>query len=93
VAIVPIAVLIAIFQERVVGGLTQGGLKGDRHGRQETSLRHHRCGSMGREHIENIRAMGGAVVTAVADPTAASRQQASELLDGRCNSSRITSTC
>ena len=27
VAIVPIAVLIAIFQERVVGGLTQGGLK------------------------------------------------------------------
>jgi myo-inositol 2-dehydrogenase / D-chiro-inositol 1-dehydrogenase len=41
------------------------------------------CGSMGREHIENIRAMGGAVVTAVADPTAASRQQASELLDGQ----------
>jgi multiple sugar transport system permease protein len=28
VAIVPIAVLIAVFQERVVGGLTQGGLKG-----------------------------------------------------------------
>ena len=28
VAIVPIAILIAIFQERVVGGLTQGGLKG-----------------------------------------------------------------
>ena len=28
VAIVPIAVLIAAFQERVVGGLTQGGLKG-----------------------------------------------------------------
>jgi multiple sugar transport system permease protein len=28
VAIVPIAVLIVIFQERVVGGLTQGGLKG-----------------------------------------------------------------
>jgi myo-inositol 2-dehydrogenase / D-chiro-inositol 1-dehydrogenase len=27
------------------------------------------CGSMGREHIENIRAMGGAVVTAVSDPT------------------------
>ena len=27
-AIVPISVLIAIFQERVVGGLTQGGLKG-----------------------------------------------------------------
>ena len=28
VAIVPIALLIALFQERVVGGLTQGGLKG-----------------------------------------------------------------
>lgn len=28
VAIVPIAVLIAVFQDRVVGGLTQGGLKG-----------------------------------------------------------------
>lgn len=28
VAIVPVAVLIAIFQERVVGGLTAGGLKG-----------------------------------------------------------------
>lgn len=28
VAIVPVALLIAFFQERVVGGLTQGGLKG-----------------------------------------------------------------
>ncbi len=28
VAIVPIALLIAVFQERVVGGLTQGGIKG-----------------------------------------------------------------
>ena len=28
VAIVPVAVLIAVFQERVVGGLTQGGIKG-----------------------------------------------------------------
>jgi predicted dehydrogenase len=41
------------------------------------------CGSMGREHIENIRAMGGAVVTAVSDPVAASREQASILLDGQ----------
>ncbi len=41
------------------------------------------CGSMGREHIENIRAMGGAVVTAVSDPVAASREQASVLLDGQ----------
>jgi multiple sugar transport system permease protein len=28
VAIVPISILIAVFQERVVGGLTQGGMKG-----------------------------------------------------------------
>ena len=28
VAIVPIAILIAVFQERVVGGLTAGGIKG-----------------------------------------------------------------
>ncbi len=35
------------------------------------------CGSMGREHIENLAAMGneggGARVTAIADPHAASR--------------------
>ena len=41
------------------------------------------CGSMGREHIENIRAMGGAVITAVSDPHAASRDAASALLDGQ----------
>ena len=41
------------------------------------------CGSMGREHIENLRAMGGAEVTAIADPNAASRAQAAALLDGR----------
>ncbi|MCW5667525.1 MAG: Gfo/Idh/MocA family oxidoreductase [Piscinibacter sp.] len=41
------------------------------------------CGSMGREHIENLRAMGGAEVTAVADPSADSRAQAAALLDGR----------
>jgi predicted dehydrogenase len=40
------------------------------------------CGSMGREHIENIRAMGGAVVTAIADPDAGSRAQAAALLEG-----------
>jgi multiple sugar transport system permease protein len=28
VAIVPISMLIAVFQERVVGGLTAGGVKG-----------------------------------------------------------------
>ena len=41
------------------------------------------CGSMGREHIENIRAMGAVVVTAVSDPVAASREQASALLEGQ----------
>ena len=41
------------------------------------------CGSMGREHIENIRAMGGAVVTAVSDPDAGSRDAASALLAGQ----------
>ena len=41
------------------------------------------CGSMGREHIENLRAMGGAVVTAVSDPTAGSREQAAVLLEGQ----------
>jgi myo-inositol 2-dehydrogenase/D-chiro-inositol 1-dehydrogenase len=30
------------------------------------------CGSMGREHIENIRALGDARVTALADPHAPS---------------------
>jgi predicted dehydrogenase len=34
------------------------------------------CGSMGREHIENLQAMGGAEVTALADPHAASREAA-----------------
>ena len=34
------------------------------------------CGSMGREHIENIVALGGAVVTAIADPHAPSREAA-----------------
>ena len=38
------------------------------------------CGSMGREHIENIRALGGGIVTAVADPDAGSRAQAAALL-------------
>jgi len=40
------------------------------------------CGSMGREHIENLKALGGAAVTAVADPDAGSRSQAAALLDG-----------
>jgi predicted dehydrogenase len=41
------------------------------------------CGSMGREHIENLRAMGGAVVTAIADPSPQSREQAAAIVDGK----------
>jgi myo-inositol 2-dehydrogenase / D-chiro-inositol 1-dehydrogenase len=41
------------------------------------------CGSMGREHIENLRAMGGTEVTAIADPAAASREQAAAIVDGK----------
>jgi predicted dehydrogenase len=39
------------------------------------------CGSMGREHIENIKAMPGTEVTAIADTNAGSREQALALLD------------
>ncbi|MFM8508813.1 MAG: Gfo/Idh/MocA family protein, partial [Betaproteobacteria bacterium] len=39
------------------------------------------CGSMGREHIENIRAMGGGPVTALADTDALSRERAQALCD------------
>ena len=38
------------------------------------------CGSMGREHIENLRAMGGAEVTAIADPHGPSREAALAIL-------------
>ena len=40
------------------------------------------CGSMGREHIENLKAMGGATVTALADSHAASTAAALALFDG-----------
>ena len=41
------------------------------------------CGSMGREHIENIKALGGgARVTAIADPHAPSREAALALCEG-----------
>jgi myo-inositol 2-dehydrogenase / D-chiro-inositol 1-dehydrogenase len=40
------------------------------------------CGSMGREHLLNLHAMGGAEVTAVADPHATSRDAAATLVDG-----------
>lgn len=39
------------------------------------------CGSMGREHIENIKALDGTVVTAIADPHAHSLDLALALLD------------
>ena len=39
------------------------------------------CGSMGREHIENIRALGQARVTAIADTNAQSRATAQALCD------------
>ena len=35
-------------------------------------------GSMGREHIENIKVMGGATVTAISDPNQSSRELASK---------------
>jgi predicted dehydrogenase len=38
------------------------------------------CGSMGCEHIENLKALGGAEVTAIADPHAPSRDAALALL-------------
>jgi myo-inositol 2-dehydrogenase/D-chiro-inositol 1-dehydrogenase len=41
------------------------------------------CGSMGREHIENLRAMGGTAVTAIADPSSQSREQAAAIVDGK----------
>jgi predicted dehydrogenase len=41
------------------------------------------CGSMGREHIENLRAMGGTAVTAIADPSATSRDAAAAIVDGK----------
>ena len=40
------------------------------------------CGSMGREHLLNLHALGGAVVTAIADPHAPSREAAAALVDG-----------
>ena len=40
------------------------------------------CGSMGREHIENIKCIEGTEITAIADPHAASREAAQALLPG-----------
>jgi predicted dehydrogenase len=40
------------------------------------------CGSMGREHMLNLHAMGGAQVTAIADPFGPSRDAAAALIGG-----------
>lgn len=40
------------------------------------------CGSMGREHLLNLHALGGAEVTAIADPHGPSREAAFTLVDG-----------
>ena len=40
------------------------------------------CGSMGREHMLNLHAMGGAEVVAIADPHEPSRTAAATLCDG-----------
>jgi predicted dehydrogenase len=47
------------------------------------------CGSMGREHIENLKAMGGAEVTALADTHAASRDAALALLEQQQRPPRV----
>ena len=47
------------------------------------------CGSMGREHIENIKAMDGTAVTAIADTNAQSRAAAAALLDGAATQPRL----
>ncbi|MEP7327628.1 MAG: Gfo/Idh/MocA family oxidoreductase [Betaproteobacteria bacterium] len=39
------------------------------------------CGAMGREHIENIRALTGTNITAIADPHPPSRESAQALLE------------
>ena len=40
------------------------------------------AGSMGREHIENIKLMGGAMVTAISDPNAQSQEAARAMAPG-----------
>ena len=40
------------------------------------------CGSMGREHIENIKTLDGTEITAIADPNANSRAAAQALIPG-----------
>ena len=47
------------------------------------------CGSMGLEHIENLKALDGAEITAIADPHPGSRALALGLLDGKADSTQV----
>ena len=47
------------------------------------------CGSMGREHIENIKALERSEVVALADPDAGSRVAALALLDGAAKAPQV----
>ncbi len=47
------------------------------------------CGSMGREHIENIKTLDRSVITALADPDANSRNAAVALLDGAATQPKV----
>ncbi len=47
------------------------------------------CGSMGREHIENIKMLEHAQIVALADPNANSRQLATALLDGAATQPKV----
>ena len=50
------------------------------------------CGSMGREHIENIKALERSEVVALADPDAGSRNAALALLDGTAKAPQVFET-
>ncbi len=47
------------------------------------------CGSMGREHIENIKALDGSEVTALADPDAGSRDKARALFSAAAHAPKV----
>jgi myo-inositol 2-dehydrogenase / D-chiro-inositol 1-dehydrogenase len=47
------------------------------------------CGSMGREHIENIKALAGTEITAIADPNAHSRSASVALFEGMDRSPQV----
>jgi myo-inositol 2-dehydrogenase / D-chiro-inositol 1-dehydrogenase len=47
------------------------------------------CGSMGREHIENIKTLAGTEITAIADPNAHSRSASVALFEGMDRSPQV----